>query len=175
MQHRTGSVHDYFAGDARTVANFYSLIADLIEGDGDQDDGFKFLAELYQERDRIDAVRHLEHAAVARVAGVLDREDIKDPTRYAVALADLIRRVGKLGLTPDEIDARFADDEDGDERRGYLRAIFDELEKHSVDSLQGTAFVLKNGGILVTERIEDAGADEPRPEYDGETGEEATA
>jgi hypothetical protein len=89
------------AENARAASNFYAGIAQIIEGDEDQDGGFKFLAEVFgnsvDERDGKMDVGFLELYAIGTYAGLYrDLDDADEIHKRQHALVALLRRAAKL-------------------------------------------------------------------------------
>lgn len=93
--------------DVRRTANFHNGIALILEGDNDCDEGFKFLAKLFENLDVFD-VGALQYSAVAEAAGLYDMDlDWPVVAGRALALTKLLRRIGKSGIEDEEIDRLF--------------------------------------------------------------------
>ncbi len=94
-----------------------SQLALIVEGDNDQDDGFKFLAEIFgiALRDGRLGVGELDFIAVGVAAGLFDNaEDLGNKGPRVFALVNLLERIGKAGIERDEIDRLFPEPEKGD-------------------------------------------------------------
>ena len=108
------NVPNDFKNDARRMADFYQGLALILEGDDDQDDGFKFLAEVFgiALQDHRLGVGELDFIAVGHAAGLFDKyEDFDDIGRRVMALKDLLERIGKSGVTAESIDLIAAESE----------------------------------------------------------------
>ena len=108
------NIPDDFRRDARRMANFYQGLSLILDGDDDQDDGFKYLAEIFGialSGGRL-GIAELDFIAVGCAAGLFDKyEDINDVWPRTLALRDLLERIGKSGITREEIDLIAAESE----------------------------------------------------------------
>lgn len=145
------NIQSDFIHDARTMADFYSGRAAILEGDNHQDDGFKFLAEIFGialSDDRL-GVAELDFIAVGHAAGLFDSDEgLGSKGLRVLALVDLLERVGKADIDAEAIKSIFA----GQERSAEVAEASPSLEETDAKSGIRQALLQYRNGASPTDR-----------------------